>query len=497
MVPRLPFTEWTGFDAGDSAQQITEASRAWPGLTLLTLADITNVAWLVENRHITQLERIIFTTDLDTQSLNTEVENIKNVAGTVFNKSDVQIFEKGKLLINVPSSHNPHSMLFQTFIDFISVVSMMVVGPTGVGKSSLLNALLCPAAYTIDDEDCHFATDSGIISVTKNISKRVGPLLGDSNSPVNPLVKVFDTPGLGDSSGLDDIDTLKSIVEIINSEPVQSLLLVFKATDRFSKHIQKQLRTLEYILGPQLWDHVINVFTWWGFNSHDIKGRVKKCIKEKKDQFGGNKALTKAHCNQVDFEAEKVEEMQDGFEEYLGVTKSIPYAFPHPVFDYEDDNERNVFFANAMSIYNNAKTMRDLHCDEECQRRLEIALKSGDRTPSVLGGDRQRFDAGEKIILSCHLYLGLEASTGNKKIKWHFNDTSFGRRYIRDRNIQIQSDILFTVITESKLIIPNATFSDSGSYKCSTTENNRVLESQEVTVKVLPRKYKIGLKCII
>ena len=93
MVPRLPFTEWTGFDAGDSAQQMTGASRAWPGLTLLTLADIKNAAWLVENNHLTQLERIIFTTDLDTQSVNTEVENIKRLAGTVSNKTDDQIFD--------------------------------------------------------------------------------------------------------------------------------------------------------------------------------------------------------------------------------------------------------------------------------------------------------------------------------------------------------------------------------------------------------------------
>ena len=93
MVPRLPFTEWTGFDAGDSAQQMTEASRAWPGLTLLSLADIRTTAWLVENNHLTQLERIIFTTDLDTQSVNTEVENIKRLDGTVATKSDVQIFE--------------------------------------------------------------------------------------------------------------------------------------------------------------------------------------------------------------------------------------------------------------------------------------------------------------------------------------------------------------------------------------------------------------------
>ena len=93
MVPRLPFQEWEGFHAGDSAQQMTGASRAWPGLTLLTLADIKTASWLVENNHLTQLERIVFTTDLDTQSVNTEVENIELLAGIVSTISDNQIFE--------------------------------------------------------------------------------------------------------------------------------------------------------------------------------------------------------------------------------------------------------------------------------------------------------------------------------------------------------------------------------------------------------------------
>ena len=115
MVPRLPFTEWTGFDAGDSAQQMTGASRAWPGLTLLTLADIKTTSWLVENNHLTQLERIIFTTDLDTQSVNTEVENIKRLAGTVATKSDDQIFRVQGNLITSRSEMVIHEILF-TFI---------------------------------------------------------------------------------------------------------------------------------------------------------------------------------------------------------------------------------------------------------------------------------------------------------------------------------------------------------------------------------------------
>ena len=92
MVPRLAFHEWEGFNAGESAQQMTAASRAWPGLTLLTLADIKTAAWLVENNHLTQLERITFTTDLNNQSVSTEVQTIKRLARNVLTKKDHLIF---------------------------------------------------------------------------------------------------------------------------------------------------------------------------------------------------------------------------------------------------------------------------------------------------------------------------------------------------------------------------------------------------------------------
>ena len=362
---------------------------------------------------------------------------------------------------------------------------MMVVGPTGVGKSSLLNALLCPAKLTTELEDCHFRTDDSVGSVTKEIKQIVGPWLGFRSS-----VKVFDTPGLGDSDGLGDTDTLKAMIDVIKSEPVQAILIVFKAVDRFSKHIQKQIRTLEYILGPQLWDHVITVFTFWGFSAHEKKKRVKTCQKERKSQFGGNLRKTKDFCEQLDFENEKVEEMTEGFEEYLNVTKRFPFAFPHPIFDYEDENEKRIFFDNAMTIYNSAKKMSPLQCDEQCERRLDIALKSGKRTPFVLGREQQRFEVGENIYLECHLYLGLGNSTA-KEIRWWHNTSVLKDQDIRDRNIKVKDEILLDVIKQSLLIIPNASFDDAGTYKCSTIEGRRVLKSLEVTVKVLPRKYNM------
>ena len=349
-----------------------------------------------------------------------------------------------------------------------------------------LNSLMCPAKYTTEYEDCIFQTDNSLASVTKNITGITAPWLGDTNSSVIPLVKVFDTPGLGDSDSSSDADTLEAIVDVINNISVNAFLLVFKAMDRFSNHIQKQLRTLEYILGSQLWDHAITVLTFWGFGTDDIDDRVRNCIKERKEKFDSDIEKTKDHCENFDFENEKVEEMSDGYKKYLGVTKTIPHSFPHPVFDYNEEKERKAFFANAMKIYNNAKNMSAISCDESCQRRLEIALKSEERTPFILGRDQQ-LDAGDDIFLRCHLYLGLGNST-EKLIKWWHNSTRITDGEIKKRNILVEDEILLDVIKESRLIIANATFDDAGDYSCSTTEDRIVKKSPDVPVRVLIRE---------
>ena len=111
MVPRL-LQEWEGFSAGESAQQMTAASRAWPGLTLLTLADIKTAAWLVENSHLTHLDSITFTTDLHTQSVSTEVETIKRVAGTVSTKPDDLIFIVKGIILTTFYYSTPDKSIF-------------------------------------------------------------------------------------------------------------------------------------------------------------------------------------------------------------------------------------------------------------------------------------------------------------------------------------------------------------------------------------------------
>ena len=72
------------------------SSRDWPYYTPWTLADIKTAAWLVENGHLTQLETVVFSSDLDTSTVSDELETINKVATKKMTKSDDEDFTKIK-----------------------------------------------------------------------------------------------------------------------------------------------------------------------------------------------------------------------------------------------------------------------------------------------------------------------------------------------------------------------------------------------------------------
>ena len=178
--------------------------------------------------------------------------------------------------------------------------------------------------------------------------------------------------------------------------------------------------------------------------------------------------------------------MEDSYEKYLGVTQKIPYSFPHPLFNYNIEKEKRIFFENALKIYNNAKTMSPLYCDEQCQKRLQIAKRSEGKIPFILGRQNQRFYAAEEIYLRCNLYLGL----GESKvpgIRWWHNSSILHSRDIQERNIRVEDEIVLDVTKESRLIFPTATFGDAGEYSCAIVENRSVKKSPPITVEVVTR----------
>ena len=81
------------------AQEMIRASKVWPYYTPWTLSDVKTAAWLVENDHLTQLERVMLSSDLDQSSVWGELVSIRRVASEIISKPDEEILIKQGLNI--------------------------------------------------------------------------------------------------------------------------------------------------------------------------------------------------------------------------------------------------------------------------------------------------------------------------------------------------------------------------------------------------------------
>merc|ERR1719208_798263 len=96
MIPRLLFQEWSGFEfiAAELSKEMTASSRVWPYYTPWTLSDVKTAAWLVENDHLTQLEKVMFSSDLESTSITSDMDSIRRVAFVTLSKTDEEILIK-------------------------------------------------------------------------------------------------------------------------------------------------------------------------------------------------------------------------------------------------------------------------------------------------------------------------------------------------------------------------------------------------------------------
>ena len=114
---------------------------------------------------------------------------------------------------------------------------LIIIGATGVGKSSLANVLI---GQPPDCDNCTFAVCSGGDSCTKNTTYAIGNWTGIADQEFT----IVDTPGFGDSDGQDNmlinemVDTLKNVIKTTNG-----FLLVFKGDDeRFDEKTTQMIR---------------------------------------------------------------------------------------------------------------------------------------------------------------------------------------------------------------------------------------------------------------
>jgi len=151
---------------------------------------------------------------------------------------------------------------------------MIIVGPTGAGKSSLANSLIGEDPTC---EDCIFPVGPDFDSCTKHTNYCSNHTwLGDATKP---LFTVVDTPGFADSDGEMD-DLLEEMINVLNNDikTANAIMLTLPATlTRFNDNVIEMLEQLEMLFGSKMWNSTIIEISMFSFQQDVIDLRNMTC----------------------------------------------------------------------------------------------------------------------------------------------------------------------------------------------------------------------------
>ena len=152
-------------------------------------------------------------------------------------------------------------------------VSILVIGPTGSGKSTLINALM-----------------GKIVAEAGHGAKRVTTKVGEYEGEFKGVkIKIYDTIGFRDTEGRSDGSILKEIAAV---DKFDLVLVCMKLEDRVNCDIKKVFRELACSLNKEMWKRTIvvatfaNMFIQLESVPEEEPGR-EQAIKDKISEFQG------------------------------------------------------------------------------------------------------------------------------------------------------------------------------------------------------------------
>eukprot|EP00092_Neocalanus_flemingeri_P086400 GFUD01108869.1.p1 GENE.GFUD01108869.1~~GFUD01108869.1.p1 ORF type:complete len:411 (-),score=143.45 GFUD01108869.1:78-1310(-) len=154
---------------------------------------------------------------------------------------------------------------------------MVILGATGVGKSSLANVLIGRARdykNTDQERECFAVSaqaEEGKSGVTQETCHEVGPWLG-----VGENITIVDTPGFGVDKLEEEEATIDGLVNFLRNDIkyVDAFVIAFKQMDnRVTSGFKTMVKIVGGIFGEEFWDNVIIEATFWSYSIDNIEKR--------------------------------------------------------------------------------------------------------------------------------------------------------------------------------------------------------------------------------
>jgi len=227
---------------------------------------------------------------------------------------------------------------------------IVILGGTGVGKSSLANVLL-GRDKNFDGEGHHngcFKVKTGLDAITKSTCAAQGYYLGNIS---NTRFTVIDTPGFGDNL-IEEEKTIEGLVDVLKNQikHVHLFVIAFKQTDnRMTYSLRSMIGLFEKMFGPSFWNNAVLEATHWNYGPDAI--RIRNASQPKlSEQFWGDE------FNRI---------LRDQY----NVKRPLPAFFIDTFFHPNSDYEKEKFAENTEGMIELAKSLDPFECKD-----IKIAL---------------------------------------------------------------------------------------------------------------------------
>eukprot|EP00095_Tigriopus_kingsejongensis_P005722 maker-scaffold616_size123561-snap-gene-0.19 protein:Tk05722 transcript:maker-scaffold616_size123561-snap-gene-0.19-mRNA-1 annotation:"aig1 family" len=230
---------------------------------------------------------------------------------------------------------------------------IVILGATGVGKSSLANVLLGrdknydgrghrDGCFKVMGLNNHGS------SVTKKTCPDTGHWLGNFSAP---LFTVIDTPGFGNNL-VEEEKTIEGLVNVLKDEIkfIHAFVIAFKQQDnRMTASLRSMIGLFQKMFGDGFWENAILEATHWNYHEKNVQIRD-----------ASEPRLTEEHW---------AREFNKLFKTEYGLKKPLNAVFIDTFNDPHNPSEVDAFLRNTNGLFKFAKTRNPFECKD-----IKIAL---------------------------------------------------------------------------------------------------------------------------